>query len=51
MKIQPKASRSEGVGANSIEKVSDSPSDYSCAGLENFGSFMVSESFNDDLRI
>ena len=23
----------------------------SFAGLENFGSFMVSESFNDDLRI
>ena len=49
MKIQPNANSSEGA-AISIGKSSNSVSD-SFAGLENFGSFMVSESFNDDLRI
>ncbi len=48
MKIQPNANSEGNI---SKEELIDSQGSDSFQGLENFGSFMVSENFDADLRI
>jgi len=48
LKVQLRVGSDDGMASKEEVLISESDS---FAGLENFGSFMVSESFNDDLRI